>query len=271
MKTKKFFGDLYLAVILCFLYLPIVLIIVFSFSGNDKFAFIDGFTLKSYIDMFTSAKAGKLASALKNTLIIAAISCVLSTLLGTFSAIGMFYLNKKVKKTALAVNQLPMTNSEVVMAVSLMLFFSFLIPAASRNLFSDFVVLILSHVSFCTPYVVLSVLPRLSQMDPNLYEAALDLGASPLQALFRVVVPFVLPGVISGSVMAFTLSMDDFIITQINKGSLHTLSTYIYEDVKKNGMEPFWFAVFSIIFVVVLTLLLIANNKKHNKTLEEKV
>jgi spermidine/putrescine transport system permease protein len=166
-----------------------------------------------------------------------------------------------------------MTNSEVVMAVSLMLFFSFLIPAATRNLFSDFVVLILSHVSVCTPYVVLSVLPRLSQMDPNLYEAALDLGASPLQALFRVVIPFVLPGVISGSVMAFTLSMDDFIITQINKGNngLHTLSTYIYEDVKKNGMEPFWFAVFSIIFVVVLTLLLIANNKKHNKTSEEKV
>lgn len=273
MKAKKFFGEAYLAVILCFLYLPIVLIIVFSFSGNDKFAFINGFTLKSYIDIFTSADAGKLAGALKNTLIIAAISSVLSTVLGTFSAIGIFYLNKRTKKAALSVNQLPMTNSEVVMAVSLMLFFSFIVPAATRNIFSDYVVLILSHISFCTPYVVLSVMPRLAQMNPNLYEAALDLGASPIKALLKVIVPFVSPGVISGFVMAFTLSMDDFIITQINKGDngLETLSTYIYEDIGKNGMEPFWFAVFSIIFVVVLTLLLIANNKKlNNKSSEGK-
>ncbi len=272
MKAKKFFGDLYLAVVLCFLYLPIVLIIVFSFSGNSNFAFVDGFNFKSYIEMFSGPKAGALADALKNTLIIAAVSSVLSTVLGTFSAIGIFYLGKRMKKAALTVNQLPMTNSEVVMAVSLMLFFSFLIPAVTRNLFSDYVVLVLSHISFCTPYVVLSVMPRMTQMNPNLYEAALDLGASPLKALFKVIVPFVMPGVISGFVMAFTLSMDDFIITQINKGEngLNTLSTYIYEDIRVKGMQPFWFAVFSIIFVVVLTLLLIANNKKQNKSSEEK-
>lgn len=159
-----------------------------------------------------------------------------------------------------------MINSEIVMAVALMVFFT----AFGAIFPQGWTRLIIGHVSFCTPYVVLSILPRLQKMDPNMYEAALDLGSSPISAIFKVVFPYIVPGIVSGFVMAFTLSMDDFIITQINKGEtgIETLSTYIYEDARLKSLEPFWFAVFSIIFVVVLTLLLVANvkGKKGDKT-----
>lgn len=156
-----------------------------------------------------------------------------------------------------------MINSEVVMAVSLMVFFaafSFIFPQGMTRL-------IISHVAFCTPYVILSILPRLQKMDPNMYEAALDLGSSPLAAIFKVVIPYLLPGITSGFAMAFTLSLDDFIITQFNKGDtgIETLSTYIYEDARVKSLEPFWFAVFSIFFVLMLTFLLLVNIKKNSK------
>lgn len=168
-----------------------------------------------------------------------------------------------VPKITLTVNQLPMINSEIVMAVSLMVFFSafsFIFPQGWTRL-------IIGHVSFCTPYVVLSILPRLQKMDPNMYEAALDLGANPVKALFKVVLPYLTPGIVSGFAMAFTISLDDFIITQLNKGEtgIETLSTYIYEDARLKSLEPFWFAVFSIFFIVVLTLLLVINIKKQQR------
>lgn len=273
MKTKKVFANIYLIIVLCLLYLPIALIIVFSFSGNGDFTFTNGVNFDNYALLFTSDKAPKLLDSLKNTFIIASISSVCATVFGTFSAIGIFYLRPKTKNAVLGVNQLPMTNSEIVMAVSLMLFFGLVVPVGVRNgnLIMDFLVLILSHIAFCTPYVILSVIPRLTQMNPNLYEAALDLGANPFQALFKVIVPYVMPGVISGFVMSFTLSMDDFIITQMNKGDngLDTLSTYIYADCRIKGLNPFWFAVFSIIFVLVLALLLLANIRKVNKNIKE--
>ena len=147
--------------------------------------------------------------------------------------------------------------------MSLMVFFaafSFIFPQGMTRL-------IISHVAFCTPYVVLSILPRLQKMDPNMYEAALDLGSSPFSAIFKVVIPYLMPGIMSGFAMAFTLSLDDFIITQFNKGDtgIETLSTYIYEDARVKSLEPFWFAVFSIFFVVMLTFLLIVNIKKNGK------
>ncbi len=257
-NVKRAFADVYLALILCVLYLPIIVIIVFSFSNNSNFSFNQGFTFEAYRSIFVGTKSAGLLLALKNTLIIAAVSSVVSTLIGTFAAIGIHYLKKRPKQVVLSVNQLPMINSEIVMAVSLMIFFvAFRFPEGMFRL-------IVGHISFCTPYVVLSVMPRLSQMNPNLYEAALDLGASPLKALFRVIIPYVFPGVLSGFVMAFTVSMDDFIITQMNKGTtgIETLSTYIFEDARLKSLQPFWFAVFSIFFVVVLTLLIIANMKK---------
>jgi spermidine/putrescine transport system permease protein len=148
---------------------------------------------------------------------------------------------------------------EIVMAVSLMIFFvTFRFP-------EGYVRLILAHVSFCTPYVILSIMPKLAQMDTNIYEAALDLGATPFQDLVKVLFPIIMPGIISGFAMSFTISLDDFIITQINKGTgtgIETLSTYIYSDARIKGLEPFWFAVFSIIFVVVLAILLIINMRR---------
>ena len=259
-KLKKLCADGYLGLVLAFLYLPILLIIIFSFSGTSNFSFKDGFTLDSYKALFSSdVQTQNLLEALKNTFVIAIIASVVSTILGAFSTIGIYCLGTKTKKFVLTVNQLPMINSEIVMAVALMVFFT----AFSTIFPQGWTRLIIGHVSFCTPYVVLSILPRLQKMDPNMYEAALDLGSSPISAIFKVVFPYIVPGIVSGFVMAFTLSMDDFIITQINQGEtgIETLSTYIYEDARLRSLEPFWFAVFSIIFVVVLTLLLVANIK----------
>lgn len=263
-KLRRIFADGYLGLVLAVMYLPIFLIIVFSFSGTSRFSFENGFTLDSYKALFTSgAQTANLLSALKYTVILAVSASVISTVLGTFATIGIYYLGRKVQKITLTVNQLPMINSEVVMAVSLMVFFaafSFIFPQGMTRL-------IISHVAFCTPYVVLSILPRLQKMDPNMYEAALDLGSSPIAAIFKVVIPFLAPGIVSGFAMAFTLSLDDFIITQFNKGDtgIETLSTYIYEDARVKSLEPFWFAVFSIFFVVMLTFLLIVNIKKNGK------
>lgn len=267
MKKAKFFADGYLALVLAILYLPIVVIIVFSFSNNSNFSFANGFTLDAYKALFEGAKSAALGTALKNTLILAVVSSVISTIIGTFSTIGIFYLGKKSQKLTLTINQLPMINSEIVMAVALMVFFtafSFIFPQGWLRL-------IIGHVSFCTPYVVLSILPRLQKMDSNMYEAALDLGANPLKAMFKVVFPYITPGIISGGVMAFTLSLDDFIITQINKfEGFETLSTYIYEDARLKSLEPFWFAVFSIFFIVAVTLILLANIKRKGGNNDKK-
>lgn len=256
---KKLIADLFIGLVIAFMYLPLVFIIVYSFSGNARFVFTE-FTFDSYVALFTNPPAA-LISALKNTLIIAAVSSVISTLMGTFAAIGIFHMSKKARKVVEGVNQLPVINSEIVMAVSLLLFFNAL------NFPEGYLRLIIAHTAFCTPYVVLSVMPKLVQMDPNVYEAALDLGATPTKALFSVMFPIIAPGIVSGFVMAFTLSMDDFIITQINKGattSIDTLSTYIYNDAGKGGLQPFWLAVFSLIFVFVLTVILLLNLKKKN-------
>ena len=273
MKRKNLIGricaDGYLGLVLALLYLPIFLIIVFSFSGNSRFQFTDGFTFASYKSLFSdSAQTQTLLSAIKYTLILAVSASVISTILGAFSTIGIYALGRRVKKVTLTVNQLPMINSEIVMAVSLMVFFaafSFIFPQGMTRL-------IISHVAFCTPYVVLSILPRLQKMDPNMYEAALDLGSNPFSAMIKVVFPFIMPGIVSGFAMAFTLSLDDFIITQFNKGDtgIETLSTYIYEDARVKSLEPFWFAVFSIFFVVMFTLLLLVNIKRNGSAKEGK-
>ena len=205
-----------------------------------------------------------------NTFLIAAVSSVIATVMGTFAAIGIFAMGRKARRVLENVNQFPIINSEIVMAVSLMIFFvTFAFP-------EGYLRLIIAHIAFCTPYVVLSVLPKLESMDPNVYEAALDLGANPFKALVKVLFPMITPGIVSGFVLAFTLSMDDFIITQINKGAstgINTLSTYIYSDARVQGLEPFWYAIFSIIFVVILALVLTLNlvriNRRKQKATEE--
>ncbi|MEG1710367.1 MAG: ABC transporter permease [Clostridia bacterium] len=259
--VKRIAVDVFLYLVLLMLYLPIIFIIIYSFSGNARFVFTE-FTFSAYAEIFTSPKTEKLLSSFKNTMLIASVSSVVSTIMGTFAAIGIFYMGKRTKRLVSNINQLPIINSEIVMAVSLLLFFNaFHFPNGYLRLF-------LGHISFCTPYVVLSIMPKLVQLDQNVYEAALDLGATPTKALFSVMFPLITPGIVSGFVMAFTLSMDDFIITQINKGTMtgiDTLSTYIYTDAGKGGLQPFWLAVFSIIFVLVLAVLLFINLKKATK------
>ncbi|MFA5449634.1 MAG: ABC transporter permease [Clostridia bacterium] len=265
--VKKLFSKGYILLILALLYTPILFIVVFSFSGNSRFTFSDGFTLDSYRAIFTSEQTPYLLQALKNTFFIAAVSSVAATILGSIAAIGIYSLKRRSRRVVENINQLPIINSEIVMAVSLMLFFvTFKFP-------EGYLRLILAHISFCTPYVVLSVMPRLTQMDPNIYEAALDLGANPFRALVTVLIPIISPGILSGFAMAFTLSLDDFIITQLNKGAttgIDTLSTYIYSSQRNaGGLRPFWFAVFSIIIVAIVTFVLIINLKKA-KNIDQK-
>ncbi len=260
--VKKVLANIYLYVLLAVLYAPIILIIVFSFFNTSLFSFSNGFSFEAYKLIFTDDKAPFLLSALKNTFVIAIVSSFIATILGSLSAIGIYCLKPKARRVVEGVNQLPIINSEIVMAVSWMIFFvTFGFPAGYFRL-------IVAHVAFCTPYVILSVLPKLQSMDPNVYEAALDLGANPVKAMFKVMIPILTPSILSGFMMAFTLSLDDFIITQINKGAatgINTLSTFIYSDARVQGLSPFWFAIFSIIFVVVLTTVLVVNVVKNRK------
>ncbi len=261
-KISDFLGKAYIFIILAILYAPILLIIIYSFSGSSNFNFDNGFTFDAYISIFTSDKSPQLWEAIENTLLIAVISSVIATIMGTFAAIGIYSMGKRTRRAVENINQFPIINSEIVMAVSLMIFFvTFSFP-------EGYLRLIIAHIAFCTPYVVLSVMPKLENMNPNIYEAALDLGAKPFTALTRVMFPMITPGIISGFVLSFVISIDDFIITQINKGAstgINTLSTYIYSDARVQGLEPFWYAVFSIIFVVVLAALLTVNLHKIRK------
>ena len=264
--VKKLLEKGYLAIILCVLYAPILFIIVYSFSGTSNFNFSNGFTFASYEAIFTSDKAPALWEAIGNTFLIAIVSSVCATIMGTFASIGIFALNKKVRRTVESVNQFPIINSEIVMAVSFMIFF------VTCRFAEGYTRLIIAHIAFCTPYVVLSVLPKLESLDPNVYEAALDLGANPFKAMMKVIFPIISPAILSGFVMAFTISLDDFIITQINKGAatgIDTLSTYIYSDARVQGLEPFWYAIFSIIFVLVLGIILVTNMVRQRKEKRE--
>ena len=266
--VKKIIGKTYLFAVLAILYAPIVFILIYSFSGTSTFSFDDGFTFSSYVAIFESDKSEALWEAVGNTFLIASVSSVSATIIGTFAAIGIFALGRRSRRSVEAVNQLPIINSEIVMAVSFMIFF------VTCRFAEGYARLMIAHIAFCTPYVVLSVLPKLESMDPNIYEAALDLGANPFKAMLKVIFPMMTPGIISGFALAFTISLDDFIITQINKGAatgIDTLSTYIYSDARVQGLEPFWYAIFSIIFVIVLAIVLFgALYRAKNKKKEDK-
>jgi spermidine/putrescine transport system permease protein len=261
-KLKGFFEKSYLFILLAILYAPLVLILIYSFSNSSNFNFSEGFSFEAYISIFTSDKSPELWDSVANTVIIASVSSVFATILGTFAAIGIFSMGKRTRRIVENVNQFPIINSEIVMAVSFMVFFvTFAFP-------EGYLRLIIAHIAFCTPYVVLSVLPKLESMDPHLYEAALDMGAKPFTATMKVMFPLITPGIISGFLLSFTLSLDDFIITQINKGTatgINTLSTYIYSDARVQGLEPFWYAIFSIIFVAVLAIILSYNLVKISR------
>lgn len=253
----------FLVLMLIFMYLPIVWLLFFSFSESVSIAEFGGFSFKSYIDLFSGANSSDIFTALINTLIIALISSVASTALGTLAAIGiMNYKKHYTRETFKSVSQIPMVNADIITAISLMLLFVIMRSSLNIPITSGYTTVILAHITFSTPYVMLNVLPRMRQIDNSVYEAALDLGATPMQAVWKVIIPEILPGIIMGFILAFTLSIDDFVITKYNIQGFNTLSTYIYA--KAGGKKPLPSeirALSSIIFLVVLSLLIYVNKK----------
>ena len=263
MKAKKIVSQVYLWLILVVLYAPIIFIAIFSFTDAKSLGNWTGFTFDLYTSLFSGATSASrnLMEALKNTLLIALIASFVSTLLGTLAAIGIYNMRGRKKKAMEFLNDIPMLNPDIITGVSLFLLFVFL------HFSKGYLSVILAHITFCTPYVVLNVMPKLSQMNPNIYEAALDLGATPHQALWKVLIPQLRPGMITGFILAFTMSLDDFAVTYFTSGSsgLETLSTYIYSDVRKGGLTPELKPMMTIIFLVILIVLLAVNIRASKK------
>lgn len=257
MTIKKVLAKSYLGLVLLMLYLPIIFIAVFSFTTAKSLGNWTGFTFQLYENLFTGANSSSVAllSALKNTVLIALMASAVSTVLGTLAAIGIYNMRGRAKRTIQFLNNVPMLNPDIITGVSLFLLFVFL------HVSKGYVTVVLAHITFCTPYVVLNVFPRLTQLNPNIYEAALDLGATPSQALSKVLIPQLRPGMVSGFILAFTMSLDDFAVTYFTAGSsgLETLSTYIYADARKGGLTPELKPMMTIIFLVVLLVLFFVN------------
>ena len=257
---KRFLAQCYIWLLLIILYAPIVFIAVFSFTESKVLGNWTGFSTKLYSNLFTGNMqgTGSLMTAIENTLLIALIAAVVSTALGTIAAIGIHNMRGKGKQAVTFLNNIPMLNPDIITGVSLFLLFVFL------RISQGYVTVILAHITFCTPSVVLSVLPQLTQMNPNVYEAALDLGATPAYALRKVLLPILKPGMISGFILAFTMSLDDFAVTFFTRGTigLDTLSTYIYTDARKGGLTPELRPMITLMFVGILILLIIINMRK---------
>lgn len=252
---------IYVTLIFIFLYAPIATLIVLSFNASRTRAKWGGLTLKWYGALFRN---DEILKALFNTLFIAFTASIIATIIGTIACISIMNLKKRARTIVIGITNIPMLNADIVTGISFMLLF------ISMGMRFGIETILLSHITFCIPYVILSVMPRMKQLNPHTYEAALDLGAGPIYGFFKVVFPDILPGVLSGFLMAFTMSLDDFIITHFTKGAgVDTLSTKIYTEVKK-GIKPEMYALSTIIFVTVLVLLLLVNkapseNKKAKK------
>lgn len=241
---------LYIALIFLFLYAPIATLMVLSFNASKTRAKWGGFTFKWYAQLVHN---DDILRALGNTLLIALLSSVIATVIGTIACIAMNNMKKRTRTVMMGITNIPMLNADIVTGISLMLLF------ISFGFRFGLGTILLSHITFNIPYVILSVMPRMKQLNPSIYEAALDLGATPVAAFFRVVFPNLMPGILSGFLMAFTMSLDDFIITHFTKGAgVDTLSTKIYTEVRK-GIKPEMYALSTIIFAAVLALLLLVN------------
>ena len=256
---KKFIQVSYVALILLFIYAPIFTLVLYSFVDTPivsiEKAFEIGFSFELYKRLFSDPALMKIVW---DTLLLAFIVAILATVLGTVGAIGIFYSKGKFGKSVSAMSRIPVINAEIVTAVALVLLFS-LIFTESRSYFA----LVVGHLVITTPFVVLSVIPKLKQMDGNLYEAALDLGASPVKALTTVVIPEILPGILSGFMMAITLSLDDYIISAYTRpAGFDTISTYVYGAMAKsnaNSSLPALRALSAIIFVVIILVVVVKN------------
>ncbi|WP_455437964.1 ABC transporter permease [Hungatella hathewayi] len=255
---KRFVQDFYLVLILVFLYAPIATMAVLSFNSSKSRTQWGGFTTRWYTELFSSST---IMTALYNTLLIAFLSSIIAVIIGTAAAIAINNMKRVPRTIVMGITNIPMLNADIVTGISLMLAF------IAFGISLGFKTILIAHITFNIPYVILSVMPKLKQTDKSTYEAAMDLGATPVYAFFKVVFPDILPGILSGFLLAFTMSLDDFIITHFTRGAgINTLSTLIYSEVRR-GIKPSMYALSTIIFLTVLILLLITNfapkRKKH--------
>ena len=254
---KKAASNLYIGLIMFFLYAPMLVMIVLSFNGTASTSVMEGFSLKWYQQLLGDNVT---LTALSNTLLLAVSSSLISVVLGTMAAVGIHTMKKKwVKSAVLTVTNIPMMNPEIVTGVSMMLLFVFVGSFVSSKDALGFPTLLIAHITFNLPYVILSVLPKLRQTDKHLSEAAQDLGCTPVSAFFKVVLPNIFSGIITGLIMAFTLSLDDFIISYFVTGpKFQTLPIVIFSMTKKK-VKPDMYALSTLIFVTVLALLILMN------------
>ena len=264
--VKKILAQCYIYFILLIMYLPILLLAVFSFTASDQVGVWTGFSFQLYFDLFENKE---LMQAVGNTFLIATVSAIVSTLIGTLGAVGSFYSSKKNMKRIETLTQIPVVNAEIVMALSLAVLF------VALSLKFTFFTLVVGHVVLTVAFVYLNVKPKLGQMDPFTYEAALDLGAKPSYALYKVILPEIIPGILSGFMISFTLSLDDYVITQyLKEPSFETISTYIQKIIAKHPIPPEVRALTTIIFLIVLVVVVgntLYNNHKANKAIKSRL
>jgi len=250
-------SKIYTALIMLFLFAPIAILVVFSFNRAKSLSVFSGFSFYWYRELFRDSETLK---AVRNTLILAMSASLISTVMGTAAAVGIDKLRSKALRSMMdSVTNIPMINPDIITGISLMLMFVFVGRFFGAATSLNFGTMLIAHITFCLPYVILQVLPKLQQMDRALPEAAMDLGCTPLRAFFRAELPEIMPGVITGMIMAFTLSLDDFVISYFTSGNgFQTLPIRIYNMTKKT-VTPKMYALATIIFFVILTLLLVSN------------
>jgi spermidine/putrescine transport system permease protein len=263
----KIHSKIYMALIMLFLYAPIIVMVVFSFNSSNSTGVMAGFSIKWYGELFNSSS---ILNALKNTIVLALCSSVISVIIGTLAAVGIFMLKRKwLKSSILTVTNIPMMNPDIVTGVSMMLLFVFVGQMLGMREVLGFGTLLIAHITFNLPYVILSVLPKLRQTDPHLSEAAQDLGCTPFKAFFKVVLPTITTGIVTGFIMAFTLSLDDFIISYFTSGPEYQTLPILIFSMTKRRVTPDIYALSTLIFVVILVLLLIMNitqSRAENKS-----
>ena len=261
-KSRKIFSKLFMLAIMIFFYMPIVYTVVFSFNSKKSLTHWSGFSLKWYEKMLSSSS---MMDALWTTISIAILATVISTVIGTITAIGLSKSNKILKAIVERINDFPIMNPEIVTAISLLMLFSAL------RIQKGYITMLLAHIMFCIPYVMLSVSPKLRSLDPNLSDAALDLGATPWQALIKVIIPQIMPGVISGALVAFTMSFDDFIISYFVTGNgVSNISILVYTMSKRinpsiNALSTVIILIITVVLVLVNIIPMIRNNMKGVK------
>ena len=260
----KKISKIYMSLLLLFLYAPIFVLIVYSFNTTKSRTVFEGFTFDWYIKLFQNEL---ILTALRNTVIISVIASVFATILGTAAAIGINSMRKVPKALVMNVTNIPIINPEIVTGVSLMLLFVFF--AARMNFNFGFITLIIAHITFDVPYVILNIMPKFRQMNPNIYEAAQDLGCNSFQAFFKVVLPEIMPGIVSGFLMSFTFSLDDFVVSHFTSGATSQTLPIIIYSMTRRKVSPEINALSTIIFLIVVVVLIVKNIIENRSVKED--